>query len=236
MSIKLTVGMLHAQFEASRRESVERMVKKIGVTNLRDHWADFEIFGDFYARGIWWNAKRAWQWGASHRVNTHHMVIQDDLILCDNFAEAVVSVVGEVPDKMVSLFYGPRKGFKDNSGRWGVAESPWGQAIVMPKKMVQDFLAWDAKNIKPTLKYDDARIALFCVKNSIHCHVPFPNLVNHLDDTSTVGNCRNGRRVSIDFLGDRDHKDFDWSDKSNPRKAMQSLTRYYKYLVNENIS
>lgn len=231
MSVKLTAIMLNAPFQQSRRQSAERMVQEIGVDAMREHWADFQIFGDFYARGIWWNAKRAWTWGAEHKIGTHHMVIQDDLIVCAEFAEAVVRIIEESPEEMISLFYGPRKGFKEGTGRWGIAESPWGQAVIMPKLMVQEFLSWNDKNVDPFLRYDDSRIALYCVKNSVQCHIPFPNLVDHLDEDSTVGNCRNGKRVSIDFLGEKDFRHYDWSDKSNPRKAIQSMNRYYKHLI-----
>ena len=184
-------------------------------------------------QGLWWNAKRCWEEGAKSEA-THHIVLQDDILLCNNFVQGVKSVIAAFPTEIISLFHGPRKGF-DGSARWGQSEGVWGQGIVMPKEIVTEFLEWEQKNIHPSFPHDDSRVSLFAIKTRRRCYVPFPNLINHRDDElkSIMGHKRGKPRISSDFMASRDPENFDWSEKEPMMKSINSFTQYNKYLLNE---
>jgi hypothetical protein len=187
--------------------------------------------GDFHGRGCWWNAKRCWE-HALTTDSTHHILLQDDVRVCPEFAAGVKEVIKAYPDQVISLFAMPRKGFESLSSRWGEAEGTWGCGIVMSKELIREFLDWEAEHVMPEFKHDDSRISLWCVKTKRTVKVPFPNLVDHLTMKSVMGNGWNKPRVSLDFMEDKTPFDYDWSDKANLMRSVNSYTQYNKYLIN----
>ena len=229
--ITISCNIMHASFDKKRKKTLEEILYQLHCFNSDKEFLSVNVISDEFKRGAWWTAKKCWENGAISKA-THHLVLQDDIKLCFNFCAGLKKVITAYPDEIISLFYGPRKNF-DGTSRWGIAESAWGQAIVMPAKICKEFLAWDKENICPTLKHDDSRLALFTSKTGRTAKVPFPNLVNHRDGEikSVMGNHGGKLRVTQYFMGKNNPLDYDWNDKSNQMKSIRSLSEYKRYLL-----
>ena len=60
-----------------RKEMVYSLIKQLG-RNVPIAWDD-----DY--QGIWWNCQRAWKMVKGGA--THHLILQHDALVCDNFIE-----------------------------------------------------------------------------------------------------------------------------------------------------
>ena len=220
---------MHAPFSELRQRCLSQLTKNLYLQGASKHWQSLTVMNDFEKRGVWWNAKRCWESGLATK-NTHHLVLQDDVIVCKDFVTGVLDVIYAFPNEIISLFSIPRKKF-DGSCRWGISEGVWGLGVVMPRNVLEKFLIWEKENIKPEFKHDDSRISLFCVKNKRTVKVPFPNLIDHQDVKSIVGNTWSKPRVSSDFMGERSPHNFDWNEKDPIMKSINSYTQYDKFLI-----
>lgn len=229
--ITVSCTIMHASFDRKRRYAVSALISQIGEDKIRNEWIDMQVMGDFHGRGCWWNAKRCWEHGLT-TDSTHHILLQDDVRVCPEFAAGVKEVIKAYPDQVISLFAMPRKGFEALSCRWGEAEGTWGCGIVMSKELIREFLDWEAEHVIPEFKHDDSRISLWCVKTKRTVKVPFPNLVDHLTMKSVMGNGWNKPRVSLDFMEEKTPFDYDWNDRANLMRSVNSYAHYNKYLIN----
>lgn len=227
--ITVSCSIMHAQFSPERRQCLEEMLVQLNTDVIASHWKDFQVFGDVHRRGHWWNAKRCMEWATGINA-THHLILQDDIRFCEDFVTGLDELIKVWPGEIISLFFGPRKGFKEG-GRWGDAEGPWGQAIVYPHEILLEFLEWEKAHVKPHLRHDDTRVTLFCDGTGRTVKVPFPNPIDHLDDMKSTLN-HNGfvPRVSDHFLTGS-IKDIDWADTSDMRKSVNSVHNDRKWLV-----
>ena len=231
--ITISASIMHTSSSIERRQSLQDLYSHLYAQGVDKHWLDVKVKDDSMRNGAWWNAKRCWEEGVKSEA-THFILMQDDILICNNFVKGVKSVIAAFPNEIISLFHGPRKGF-DGSARWGQSEGVWGQGIVMPVPMINEFLQWERENIHPSFPHDDSRVSLFALKTRRRCFVPFPNLIDHRDNelSSVMNNKRGKPRMSFDFMGGRDPEDFDWSQKDPMMKSINSFTQYNKYLLNE---
>jgi hypothetical protein len=179
--IRLSVTVMTASFDTERRLSVENLIREIHPETIKNLTIDFQIISDWWKSGPWPTAKRCWEHGV--RIDgTHHMILQDDITVCDDFLLGVHEVIRACPDSPISL-YANRKiceQAKEQDARWvRIPDGIWGPAVIMPTDHIPLFLSWEAQHIKPSFKHDDSRLAMWCVKtgNSVMC--PQPSLVQH---------------------------------------------------------
>lgn len=227
--ITISCTVMHASFDRKRRYAVSSLISALGEEEIRQNWLDFQVMGDMYGRGPWWNAKRCWT-HALTTDSTHHLLLQDDVEVCDGFVEGLPQIVAGFPDDVISLFAMPRKGFSGMDCRWGEAEGTWGCAVVMPKALIWEFLQWEQENIKPEFKHDDSRVSLWCCNTKRTVKVPFPNPVNHLDMKSTMGNRWSKPRVSDNFLSEP-ISSINWLETSPMMRSVNSYTAYNGFLI-----
>ncbi|WP_051326037.1 hypothetical protein [Glycomyces tenuis] len=150
-------------------------------------------------RGNLANALRAW--AAVGDDATHHLVLQDDVILCDRFTELVHSAVRSRPDEAVSLFceWGSRTATLVRAAAWqglswarAVDMYTPSQALVMPRAVALDFVASAADPDGP----DDLALASHLRRTGVPSVVTVPNLLEHDDRPSLTGNGFQGLRRS----------------------------------------
>lgn len=223
MTLTLSCTIMHAAFDPARQTEVERIKRGLDMDRLHG----FEVVADHVGIGPAAVSEKAWRRGLEMGA-THHMVLQDDVILCERFTEACLAVAGAIPHECLSLFYGPRRGF-DGGLRWGVCEGPWGQGIIMPRDLAQGYLDWAAAHLHPDFRSSDARISVYLRAIRRQCFVPFPHLLEHADVKSTIGN-RKGRKAGH-FIGDVDPLSIDWTDEGVYMQSLNSLDRYNKWII-----
>ena len=231
--VNLSIAIMHCPAFADRRKHVEKIVEKISVKNIQQKVVDFNIFSDWYQKGLWFNARRSWMWCLSTK-STHHLVLQDDVIICNNFIDTIINCIKTYPDSPLGL-YANRKICEEaklKDIRWvSIPDGVWGQAILLPRFLVEKFLNWERKHILPNFKYDDTRIAMFLVENKINSMCPMPSLVDHEGAaTSTLGHSNKNRRARW-FEKDKNYLDYDWSNKKFLQAPLGLKKDYYNYYV-----
>jgi hypothetical protein len=190
-----------------------------------------QVVTDVTSAGPWPTAKRAWR--AVRAGATHHLVLQDDVLLCRDFAEAASRALAVKPDVPV-CFYANRAAVdqaRNAGGSWAmIADGCWGQAICLPVPLVDSFLAWEARRVRPEFPHDDSRVSMWCVETGRPVWVTVPSLVEHDGHSdSLIGNRAPIPRVARWFIGaERSGLDIDWRQgvDAPPRDMSRGVMRY----------
>lgn len=147
---------------------------------------------------------------------THHVVVQDDAIVCEDFIEGLTNAIKSKPSHPISLYTGkvrPLGPFVDrmvrqahNLGRtWIRMDGPlWGVAVCAPVHLIEDMVAACDKMVN-TPNYD-MRMVKYYQSKGIKCYYTIPSLVSHrvgADDPSLVpGRGSGSGRVAHSFIGE----------------------------------
>ncbi len=145
--------------------------------------------------GIVENCARAWELYDPRA--THHVVIQDDALVCRDFrarAEAFIERMQELhghEDRAISFYYGTRKRLLSAAAeamKVGYAmrvNVGWGVAICLPTRLVPELVASIRAGSAPQ---DDERMNGFIRSRGMRIYYPMPSLVDHRRGPSLVGN------------------------------------------------
>ncbi|WP_196279540.1 hypothetical protein [Catellatospora vulcania] len=148
-------------------------------------------------RGNLGNAVRAW--AAVGTDATHHLVLQDDVIPCDGFADQLHRAVRARPDDAVSLFceWGSRTANLVRAAAWqgwswarAVDVYTPSQGLVLPRQAALDFAA----SVADPTGADDLALSAHLRGTGRRTLVTVPNLVEHDDHLSLTGNGFQGLR------------------------------------------
>lgn len=155
---------------------------------------------------------------------THHVVIQDDAIPCQDLAAGLEQAVEHTGDHPLGLYFGataPNRitnrliaSVADRDGyRWIRMEGPiWGVGVCIPTGHIEELLA--GYDRKQAVRNYDARIQRWYRDRGVDCYYPWPSLVDHRDsdeNPSLVPGRNTSGRVAFNFLGaDRSAVEIDW--------------------------
>lgn len=189
----------------ARSDNVERTLRALNVR--------VPVLYDDEGLGCWNNASRAFK--AIQSGATHHVVMQDDIILCKNFVPTVTHLCELRPNSIMSLF-SMRKSTREaveRDIRWVEAKyGVWGQAIVMPVSLIPRMFRWVEQHVSSDWYSEDARISLWMEHHKIPGYVPAPNIVEHVDGKSMLGHSTPLARKSRLFIGENtDGLSVDWT-------------------------
>jgi hypothetical protein len=133
---------------------------------------------------------------------THLLTVQDDAIVCRDFAATVHRVIDARPDDAVALFV-PGVGLLQRTVLAGCAaderfvELPAREfvpvvAVVMPAGFVDDLRAWAVTaRLSPVMRSDDANVGSFVRAAGRRVLATVPSLVDHPDDVRSLVNAPN---------------------------------------------
>ena len=171
----------------ARKEWAKDLAKTLGCEISWDRGA-----------GVWRNRVAAMR--MYRRGSSHHLVLQDDAILCSNFLDRARRIILDIhdakPGAIVSLYRGHRRNMlvdctapKLEVHRWLF----WGVAVSIPTDMIEEMLRYceDA----PGGEKDDTRLANFCRHHKTEVIYPLPCLVDHRSGKSLVGDPAESRRA-----------------------------------------
>ncbi|MGP3920402.1 hypothetical protein [Nonomuraea sp. 10N515B] len=130
-------------------------------------------------------AKRAW--AAVARGATHHLVIQDDALLCADFAAQLTAAVAARSGDVVALYsdwnspqnsYLVRRAAAAGAAWAPLSSSDWAPAValLMPAELARDLAAYLA-TIPDDVIDDDEMIAKFCRERGLPLLATVPHLV-----------------------------------------------------------
>ncbi|MEV0374998.1 hypothetical protein AB0I10_35380 [Streptomyces sp. NPDC050636] len=146
-------------------------------------------------------------WSAIEDGATHHLVVQDDMILSGAFFERVRMAIEEMPDAALALFalWDSRNGAAVRFGamtgaRWVGAVNEYFPcvAIILPRRVAAGFVAYGRRHLDSWP--DDILMYRYLRANGIPSYVSVPNLAEHEDHGSISGNAFRGPRRSVCFV------------------------------------
>lgn len=132
---------------------------------------------------------------------THVLVLQEDVVVCENFQKALAKVVKAKPHEPISLFLARLPGYAGGQvfrtakrgERW-IKAYPGDKfypalAIIWPGKVARDFLAWSETARlpgHPNTASDDAVFGEWIRRTQATAWYTVPSLVDHPDQVESV--------------------------------------------------
>jgi FkbM family methyltransferase len=120
---------------------------------------------------------------------THHLVLQDDAVVCRDVLAGARAAVAEQPDVPISLYLGKQRPHgakftqlmkiaRDRGDRWiSFGQLCWGVAIILPVELIGPIVAFGDQN--PQIHNYDMRISRWLEQNRIEIRYTVPSLVDH---------------------------------------------------------
>lgn len=160
----MTIAIVHCPRNAERVANVARLLRALPRARIIEDPGDGVRTMRGIRKGCWPLARRAWE--AFDPIATHHVVLEDDAVLCDGFEERLDESRTAEPEAVLSLFRGRR----DCS-----------IATVMPTFLIPTFLAWakDAPHGERWLPHHSFIISQATKELGLRRLYTSPSLVEH---------------------------------------------------------
>ncbi len=210
MDYKMSVAIVSVP---KRYNLAKRLQQKFSLLGI-----DAKMCVDVKYEGSWWCHRKAME--AIEPDATHHLVIEEDAVLCKNFKELVYQVISVKPNEIISLFASREQKAKfawayKRGYSWFVNDcgAP-GVACIFPKDKLADMLTWCDQTCPFDMPYEDSHLWGWMKTRGLLTWNPVPNLVEHGAPMNSSFGFNNKGKVSFDFIGNRD-LDIDWSKGSS---------------------
>lgn len=193
------------------------------LPKINTHCCSLQTHFDTLSNGVWWNGRLSWL--RSDKACTHHMVLQDDAILCLDFVETCLKIIEQLPNHPIYLYSGSNlvTAAQARNEHWATMKGGvWGIAIIMPIAWGPQFVQWADAHVNPDLKTYDGRLGMWLSKQNKNAWVCVPNLVEH-DGTTTLLKHHNVSKSAL-FIGENvSGLTIDWSPPVKPLHRTFSL-------------
>jgi hypothetical protein len=143
---------------------------------------------------VWDRHNDRWDTGrrsllAYHKDATHHLVVQDDALVCRDLVAGLTVAATHSKDHPVGLYTGNIRpqhaavarqlaAAREQGSAWWHGEGPWwGVGIMLPTKHIPGLLRW-ADRQTHVANYD-MRISRWYRRRQLDCWYTVPSLVNH---------------------------------------------------------
>lgn len=150
---------------------------------------------DVSAEVVWDRCSNEWDTGrralmAFDPQATHHLVVQDDALVCQKLGAAAAQAADVSGDRLVSFYTGqvrPHKhlverawaGARAAGATWLQMPGPWwGVALMLPTAHILDLVAWADRRGRHIRDYDK-RVARWHTREGVPCWYSVPSLVDH---------------------------------------------------------
>lgn len=192
--IRVSFAVQAVRSRASHVElMVDRLREQMRIAGLSDPSLVTLVYDD-RRDGCWPTWARAWECHRGAAV-THHVVLQDDLLLCADLPQTMLALAQARPADVISGFL-PRKSVTDAVARglhWvRTRRFLWAQCVMMPVELGDACVSWVRENegtptSAPWGNSGDMRIAgwLGATKRPVFVAVPHP--VEHIGDALEGG-------------------------------------------------
>jgi hypothetical protein len=184
---------------------------------LKERIPHATIFTDTNKKGSWYAHREAM---LDHDPSkTHHVILEEDVSICDNFIATINNIITAVPDRFVSLFNfrGLQKGnikAKYEGRHFFTRDGSTGQGILFPTPQMMEWIRWSDLHIPFHVPYEDTRLHAYLKTKKSHLYICVPNIIEHLlpSDSTIDSKLNNKHRISPDFIGEyNDGSLIDWS-------------------------
>ena len=147
---------------------------------------------------------------------THHLVLQDDGLVCRDLYAGVTAALEHVPaDAVLSLYAGRTRVFRTavaaatrlsrrartRPSFLAATQLLWGVAVVIPTQHIEALVEWGDGH--PEIANYDKRISYWCAANSVPVWYTWPSLVQHRISPSLIPGRGSAGRVAYSFVGEQ---------------------------------
>lgn len=150
---------------------------------------------------------------------THHVVVQDDALVCEDFIAGATKALAAVPSDYPVAFYTGRvrpsrelvqrlvNKAKNAHSTWIEWDGPmWGVAVAIPTHQIQPMIEWCDRPAQHNILNYDLRMARYFMSRRIPCWYSYPSLVSHRtgdgEPSLVVGRGNSDSRVAHTFIGE----------------------------------
>ena len=217
----LSIAIQHTPAYPERREWVRTMLRQ-----LQEEGPDVpvRIIKDSKQHGCWPTYLRALK-AASE--TSHHLILQDDVALCRDFIDSVLEVIESRPRNMIALFTNSRLVYtaRNRGEAWIEKTRVPCPALVWPRALIGEFIAWQSAHVAQEFPWDDARISMWIANTSHRAFATVPSLAQHLGaHASTLGLNGSGKTASWYVGSNRSALGIDWTQgRRSPAKDQKKV-------------
>ena len=182
-----------------RRKIVLSMLEKMGLDEESTVIYDDRPNGG----GTLYTCRKCWEAPIPEGV-THRLVLQDDVLLCNNFLEIMNKIVNVHPEFIFTL-YCPRLKYEH-----ALPDSPyiiikgrntWGPGNMMPVKYIKPLFEFVDTELGHDFPFDDGIYSWWAQKEMIHIASTIPSTVQHLCPTQSTLGYNNEKKVTKVWSG-----------------------------------
>lgn len=190
-----------------RRHMVLNMLDKMGLSE-----EDTVIYDDRPGGGgTLYTCRKCWEASASEGV-THRVVLQDDLLLCNDFCNILDRIVNAQPDFIFSLYcsrlrpedMNPKTPYMIIKG-----VNAWGQGMLMPLSHVHPMFDFADRELGVDFPYDDGVYIWYAREYGIPIATTIPSTIQHLCPTDSTLGFNNKNKTTKVWFGE-DISDYNW--------------------------
>lgn len=150
-------------------------------------------------RGVEWDTGRR-AWLAHDPDATHHLVVQDDAVVCADLCAGLEAALAHQPDALVGLYVGRVRPYASRIERavaqadewhrsvsWlGMPKLLWGVAVAMPVDAIRDAVK-ATDRLHPRVAEYDRLLSVWALRRGMRIRYTWPSLVDHAPVPSLLG-------------------------------------------------
>ena len=144
---------------------------------------------------------------------THLVLLQDDILLVNNFDKCIKELIKFKPYDLWTLFC-PRIREANTEEPYGqiFPANTWGQGNVIEIGMLKEIMKFREEKI-PNYIYDDGLYLMYCIENNLPVYTTRVGLLQHLCPTDSTLGYNNKNKVSKVFLGEDIYDKVNWKSR-----------------------
>lgn len=202
--------MLDIRIMASpKREAMaKRLANILSLSTEQITWDDRPKGGD-----AMYTARKTWLHAMPEKA-THRLVIQDDVIPCDNFVNICEQIIQAHPKAVFALttfMYSIYAQMEQDTPYFPVTSVFPACAIILPKEYIKPWIEWcDEGNHPESALHDSHMIRLWCEEKYIQVLSTVPQIADHRDDETLLPCVYDDVRRSCMFS---QHPEANWASK-----------------------
>ena len=218
------------QATEQRKRWVDTLV--VHLLNQEPHNSDIQVVVD-KSHDLWSGAKATLQ-SYTQGFHTHVLLLQDDVLPCRDLIKTAEHLIELLPHEPITLFsnHSAITKAREAGKHWALLKK-WlmAQAYIMPVEIIEDFIPWAERHIKPEIYFDDNRWAMYFDYHNRGVYATAPSLVEHLGWNSTTlnGGYDPGHTFSAEsrmakwFIGfEHSGLEIDWGNPHNYFEAQKT--------------
>ena len=144
---------------------------------------------------------------------THLVLLQDDILLVNDFDKCIKELIEFKPYDLWTLFC-PRIHEANAEEPYGqiFPANTWGQGNVIEIGMLKEIMKFREEKI-PNYIYDDGLYLMYCIENNLPVYTTRVGLLQHLCPTDSTLGYNNKNKVSKVFLGEDIYDKVNWKSR-----------------------